>query len=88
MVPRPLAGNPAARDLFRLHARHHARDAALITINGFGTTQVAFERLFVPAGWQHRIALSLLFLRSESSAASQAACCMLFRQQTAPGESR
>jgi hypothetical protein len=35
-----------------------------ITINGFGTTQVAFERLFVPAGVPAApaVALSLLFL--------------------------
>ena len=35
-----------------------------ITINGFGTTQVAFERLFVPAGVPEApvFALSLLFL--------------------------
>ncbi len=35
-----------------------------ITVNGFGTTQLAFERLFVPAGAPRpeAVALSLLFL--------------------------
>jgi len=35
-----------------------------ITVNGFGTTQLAFERLFVPAGAPapEVVALSLLFL--------------------------
>ena len=35
-----------------------------ITINGFGTTQYAFQRLFVPAGAAapHAFALSILFL--------------------------
>ena len=62
-----------------------------ITINGLGTTQVAFERLFVPAGVPEApaFALSLLFLAlGILGSLPGGVLYALSPAQPAPGESR
>ena len=46
-----LGHHAAARDLLRVHPDHRASSCrSRSRINGLGTTQVAFDRFFVPAG--------------------------------------